>query len=168
MKKNFVLAALTVIASSKVWAGAPDEDVIKSCLQAASSRPAVTIQPVSVHEVTEEDDYKQGFDAKYMFTYAGADAGFAVGKADQALIYRGNLYRISRAVSVGNNHNIAPSGFDPRLAVWSAAKEGKRKYFCVGFNFDGPGRSGSFQHVYGGYVLDENTSKLYFAVRELQ
>ncbi|WP_322052973.1 hypothetical protein [Paraburkholderia bannensis] len=168
MKRIFVFAVLTAIAWSKVWAAGPDEDLIKSCLQATSTHPAVNVEAIPVHEDTEKDDYKQGFDAKFMFTYAGSYAGYAVGKSDQALIFHGKLYRISRAVPAGNNHNLEPSEFDPRLAVWSIAKEGKRKYFCVGFNFDGLGRSGSFQHVYGGYVLDERTGKLYFAVRELQ
>jgi hypothetical protein len=167
VKKIYAIVALTAIAWGSANAAEPDEKVITSCLQAASTHPAVRLQEIPTHEVTEEDDYKPGFDAKYMFNYAGADAGYAVGKTDQALIYRGKLYRLSRSIPIGDNHNIGPAEFDPRLAVWSTAQEGKQKYFCVGFNFDGLGRSGSFQHVYGGYILDGRAGKLYFAVRQI-
>ncbi|MBE1162210.1 hypothetical protein [Dyella acidiphila] len=100
--------------------------------------------------------------------YKGAEVGYAKGKSGRALIYSGKLYRLSKAVPVGDNHGIEPSVFTPSLAEWSIAREGQQHYFCVSFNFDGLGQSSSFQGVRGGYLLNLQTRVLYFAVRRIR
>jgi hypothetical protein len=80
----------------------------------------------------------------------------------------GKLYRLSKAIALGEVHGIKPGEFDPALAQWSIATEGAQQYFCVSFNFDGLGRSGSFQNVLGGYLLNTRTKEMYFVVRDVR
>jgi hypothetical protein len=55
------------------------------------------------------------------------------------------------------------------LAMWGYVHEGKQRLLCVNFNFDGIGRSGSFQNVHGLYLMPIRASKkkkpdLYYGV----
>ncbi|NYH21620.1 hypothetical protein [Paraburkholderia bryophila] len=166
MKSAF--AAMIMVVSSIGWAAPPSENLVKSCLQARAVAPSVTIRNINVDEVFQEDDYANGFNAGYILKYEGTDMGYAERKPDQALIYSGKLYRLSKSIPIGNNGKAKPAAFNPMLAQWSLAKEGKHQYFCVGFNFDGLGQSGSFQNVHGGYLLNLKNRDLYFAVRDIR
>jgi hypothetical protein len=166
--KRILFAATIMGAFGIARAMPPNENLVKSCLLAQSAAPSVTIQILNAEEITQEDDYADGFNATYMFKHRGADAGYAEGKAGQALIYSGKLYRLSRAVALGDNHGIKPGEFDPTLAQWSIAGRGEQQYFCVSFNFDGLGQSGSFQNVHGGYLLNTKNKNLYFFVRDIK
>jgi hypothetical protein len=146
----------------------PDANLVKSCLLAQASVPSITIRSLNAHEVSQEDDYAAGFNATYIFKYRGSDVGYAEGKADQALIYLNKIYRLSMAVPLGDNHGIKPDAFDPTLAQWSLAKQGHQEFFCVSFNFNGLGESGSFQNVYGGYLLNTKTKVMYFVARDVR
>ncbi|NHV26106.1 hypothetical protein [Burkholderia sp. D-99] len=162
-----VVAMVTAI-SCRAWAAPPHEHLIKSCLLAQSAAPSVAIQDIDAHEVSQEDDYADGFNASYLVGFEGADVGYAEGKSTQALVYSGKLYRLSAALPVGNNGGIKPVAFNPALAQWSLVTEGRQSYLCVSFNFDGLGRSGSFQNVHGGYLLNPETGNLYFVVRDVR
>ncbi|KAB0635977.1 hypothetical protein [Burkholderia latens] len=166
--KMSIFAALIMVIASIGWAAPPSESVVKSCLLAQSAASSVAIQNIDVDEVLQQDDYADGFNARYLFKYKDIDIGYADGKSDQALIYSGNIYPFSRSISVGNNGEIKPASFNPTLAQWSIAKDGRQRYVCVSFNFDGLGQSGSFQSVHGGYLLNSKTKKLYFAVRDVK
>jgi len=166
MKSSF--AAVIMVASSIERAAPPSENLVKSCLQARPVASSVTIRNINVDEAFREDDYADGFNAGYIFKYGGADMGYAEGKSDQALIYSGKLYRLSKSIPIGNNGEVKSTAFNPMLAQWSLAKDGKHQYFCVGFNFDGLGQSGSFQNVHGGYLLNLKNKDLYFVVRDVR
>jgi hypothetical protein len=166
--KKAGFAAVFTLASSIGWATPPDENLVKSCLQAQSVTPSITIRKINADEVFQEDDYADGFNASYIFKYKNADVGYAEKRSDLALIYSGKLYRLSHSTPLGNNGEIKPAAFNPTLAQWSIAKEGRHQYLCVSFNFDGLGRSGSFQHVHGGYLLNSKTKNLYFVVRDIK
>ncbi|MGI0506064.1 hypothetical protein [Burkholderia cepacia] len=166
--KKIIFATSIMIVTSIGWAAPPGESLVKSCLLARAVIPSVTIQNINVGEVLQEDDYADEFNASYLFKYEGTDVGYAEGKSEQALIYSGKLYQFSRAISIGNNNGIKPTSFNPTLAQWSIAKDGRQRYVCVSFNFDGLGQSGSFQRVHGGYLLNSKTKKLYFAVRHFK
>ncbi|MFP3569725.1 hypothetical protein [Paraburkholderia sp. SIMBA_030] len=168
MKRVAFAALMGLIVSGASCAAQPDETIVKSCLQAQAIAPSVTIQSLNTGEITQDDKYVDGFHALYMFEYRGSDVGYAESKEDQALIYLGKLYRLSKAVPFGNNRGIKHSAINPTLAQWSIARENNKKYFCVSFNFDGLGRSGDFQNVHGGYLLDTATKFLYFVVRDIR
>jgi hypothetical protein len=166
--KKISFAAMIMLVSSIGWAAPPSENLVRSCLQARSVASSITIRNISGDEVFQEDDYADGFNASYFFKYEGSDIGYAEGKSDQALIYSGKLYRLSKSISVGNNGGVKSAAFNPTLAQWSLAKDGRQQYLCVSFNFDGLGQSGSFQGVHGGYLLNSKTKNLYFVVRDIR
>jgi hypothetical protein len=168
MKRVVFAALMSLIVSGVSCAAQPDENIVKSCLQARAIVPSVTIHSLNTGEITQEDRYADGFDALYMFEYRGSDVGYAESKEDQALIYLGKLYRLSRATPLGDNRDIKSGAFNPTLAQWSIAMGKNKKYLCVSFNFDGLMRSGDFQNVHGGYLLDTATKFLYFAVRDIR
>ncbi len=166
--KKICSAVVVMAASITGWAAPPGEALVKSCLLAQSVSPSIVIRDINTHEVSQEDDYADGFNASYLVRHEGADVGYAEGKSTQALIYSGKLYRLSAAISVGNNRGIKPTAFNPALAQWSIAGDGRQRYLCVSFNFDGLGRSGSFQNVHGGYLVNAKTKDLYFVVRDVR
>lgn len=165
--KNVFLAFLIIAISRMASAHPPSELLVQSCLQYKAISPSTSVHPIDAHGIAEEDDYANGFNATYLFNYKGKDVGYAEGKNDQALIYTGELYRLSSATPLGDNHDIKPNVFNPYLALWSIGQEEGKRYLCVSFNFDGLGRSGNFQKVHGGYLLDTQSKTLYFAVRYL-
>lgn len=167
MKKSTFAVAI-MLASSIGRAAPPGENLIKSCLQAQSVASSVTIRNIDVEEASQEDRYADGFNASYVFEYEGADTGYAEKKSDQALIYFGKLYRLSKSIPIGNNDGVKSTAFNPTLAQWSLAKDGHQQYLCVSFDFDGLGQSGSFQSVRGGYLLNSKTKNLYFVVRDIK
>ncbi|WP_175965816.1 hypothetical protein [Burkholderia sp. BCC0322] len=167
MKKIGLLVAIMAV-SGIGWAAPPGDGLVKSCLMAQSVSPSIAIQGINTHEVSQEGDYADGFNASYVVKHEGADVGYAEGKSTQALIYAGKLYRLSAAIPVGNNGGIKPTAFNPALAEWSMATVGRQRYLCVSFNFDGLGRSGSYQNVRGGYLLNAKTKDLYFVVRDVR
>ncbi|MGY6153066.1 hypothetical protein [Paraburkholderia graminis] len=166
--KKFVAAAFLAAMWSLGYGAPPDENLVKSCLLAQAFAPAVAIRSLNPHEVTQEGGYAAGFNATYMFRYRGANVGYAESNTDQALIFLNRLHKVSGAIPLGDNRGIKRSAFDPTLAQWSVAKEGKQEFFCVSFNFDGLGRSGSFQNIHGGYLLNTKTKQMYFVVRDVK
>ncbi|VWD15214.1 hypothetical protein BLA39750_03503 [Burkholderia lata] len=166
--KKIGLSVAIMAVSGIGWAAPPGDGLVKSCLMAQSVSPSIAIQDINTNEVSQEGDYADGFNASYVVKHEGADVGYAEGKSTQALIYAGKLYRLSAAIPVGNNGGIKPTAFNPALAEWSMATVGRQRYLCVSFNFDGLGRSGAYQNVRGGYLLNANTKDLYFVVRDVR
>ncbi|ASL42669.1 hypothetical protein bAD24_I04210 [Burkholderia sp. AD24] len=121
MKIGF--AAVIIFASSIGWAAPPSENLVKGCLQARSVAPSVTIRKITVEEAFQEGGYANGFNAIYIFKYKYVDMGYAQGKRDQALIYSGKIYRLSKSTPIGNNVEVKSTAFNPMLAQWSLAKE---------------------------------------------
>lgn len=166
--KKIVPATAAMLMSAMGYAASPSEHVLMSCLEAEAVAPSVTIKNLNTEEVTRQEKYAEGFDALYMFEYRGSDVGYAQGEGGDAVIYLGRLGRLSKAISVGDNRGIKLGSFNPFLAEWRIVKGQNREYLCVSFSFDGLGRSGDYQNVRGGYLLDTATKYLYFAVRDIR
>jgi hypothetical protein len=164
--KKFILSTLIVVFSDIAYAFPPGEPLVKSCLLGKSVDSSIAIRSLAADQIVQENNYGNGFDAPFTFRDRGVEVGYAESKTDQALIYSRKLYRLSRSRPLRNNRTIKPGPFNPTLAQWSIAKEGAQQYFCVSFNFDGLGRSGTFQNVHGGYLLNTKTRHLYFVVRD--
>jgi hypothetical protein len=49
-----------------------------------------------------------------------------------------------------------PAAFNPYEAIWGEAQAGNKAYICATFNFDGLGKSGSFQSVRGVYLIERS------------
>jgi hypothetical protein len=57
---------------------------------------------------------------------------------------------INRAIRLSED---TPTAFNPYTAQWGEARQGKKIYYCVTFNFGGLGESGSFQNIRGVYLI---------------
>lgn len=65
-----------------------------------------------------------------------------------------NGYDIPHKSVVRLDRKQAPYEFEPYKADWGEVVVGKRRYICISFNFDGIGRSGSYQNVRGIYLIE--------------
>lgn len=169
MKKIIALLASTVLATT-TYAHGVSEALVSSCLKGKPTTRHIVTDNLDTSQVEEEDNYKDGYNAIYFFQINNKDIGYAEKNNqghDKAIIYDGNIYKLKSASSSGDNNGIAPPEFTPSLATWSILSDIHDKYLCISFNFDGIGRSGDYQNIRGGYLLDLNSRKLIYAVRNI-
>jgi hypothetical protein len=165
-KVLFTLGAALLLANAS-WAVKPSEDAINACLKLGASGQA-TYDKLDISEFQSEDNFKRGYQAT-LFSDKGQRIGYAEksGK-DDALIWGRWLLPLVSAKAF-NDQKDEPSEFTPMLAMWGYVHDGKQRLLCVNFNFDGIGRSGSFQKVHGLYLMPIRASKktkpdLYYGV----
>jgi hypothetical protein len=168
--KRALLALGASLLLAEAWAVKPSEDAIDACLKLNASGRA-TYSKIDTSAFQSEDKYKGGYQAT-LFSDKGQRIGYAEksGK-DDALIWGRWLVPLASALPL-NDKADDPSEFTPMLAMWGHVKDGEQRLLCINFNFDGIGRSGSFQSVHGLYLMPIQTSKktkpdLYFGVRTL-
>jgi len=91
--------------------------------------------------------------------------------ASRARLVWGQSVTPLKNATVLDKQASAPSDFSPLLAEWALIRQDDQRFVCVNFNFDGLGRSGSFQKVRGLYLLSipiKSSKKpaLFYFVRE--
>jgi hypothetical protein len=145
-------AVLCVTVAQCAAAAPPSRAVIYSCLSAHAIAKSISVKAIPTTSVATEDNYSQGYNATYLLQQPGNDIGYAERNGDTALIYGGRIYSIRSARPLLTTQT-PPHTFQAPLADWIFVSEAKRRYFCVSFNFDGLGQSGSYQNVRGGYLL---------------
>lgn len=155
MKK---LPIVWLLLTSSVVAAEPSKEAIFSCLLGRSISPQTSLVEFAGNEILTQDNYQPGYEASYYFQVEGIDIGFAQNGKKVALIYDGSLYSLKNARLVLGT-KVKPSSFAPDLADWSQVRDRSGEYLCVSFNFEGLGRSGSFQYVRGGYLLSLSNEK---------
>ncbi|NHR07376.1 hypothetical protein HA052_19485 [Chromobacterium haemolyticum] len=145
------LSVLFALAPTVAFA-LPSGAVVKSCL-ASQAQSGVTVTEIPFQEINEEDDYRPGYTAEYVL-FNGAKVGAATSNKGAAILYREKLYPVAKAVVLAGAKAALPEEIHVELASWAWLKEGRRQYLCVSDNFDGIGRSGSFQKIRYGYLLE--------------
>jgi hypothetical protein len=146
---------IIIVLSIPAYAKNASEAIIQSCLKNKPKSSSIILKNLNTSQVAEEDDYKNGYNAPYLFEYKKREIGYAEkNNNEKAIIHDGNIYNLKSALAIGNNKDVTPSEFTPSLAAWSILLSNQGKYLCVSFNFDGIGQSGSYQNVRGGYLLD--------------
>ncbi|MBS0369475.1 MAG: hypothetical protein JSS57_09775 [Proteobacteria bacterium] len=161
------LVCSLVAVSSSIALAAPSANVVDSCIQ-AQAQGNVKATEVPTREILQEDGYKPGYTAEYV-EFDGEDVGFALSKKGGALLLNGKLWPTKRAVILPGAENVAKLQVRIELANWLMLDEGNNKYLCVVDNFDGLGRSGSFQKYRYAYILKINNKKgLFFAVGKVR
>lgn len=139
------LVSLTALA-------APSEDIVKSCLSSTAGG-GVSRTAIETGSIYLEDDYQPGYRAEYLL-YGGMEIGSAKSRRGDALLYRGRLYPLRRAVKLPQTRSRERPAIQVALADWSLIRENGKQYLCVSDQFDGIGRSGSFQKARYGYLLE--------------
>jgi hypothetical protein len=133
----------------------PSSAIVETCLHAVSASSAVQYTPIEVgaFEVTDDEDLGK---ITTTFRHGKDTIGTWELKKTQkfGLIFNGRETQLDRVIRL-NKQNV-PAEFNPYEAIWGIARDSKRSYICATFNFDGLGKSGSFQNVRGLYLIERN------------
>jgi hypothetical protein len=121
-------------------------------LDEAASRD-VHMSKLATNMISEQENYSDGYDATYYFLNGQTEIGYGEKPGKGALIYSGKVYPLDNAKVISKGRTER-SEFSPAMASWNKVNDASGSYLCVNFNFDGIGRSGSFQNFKGGYLLD--------------
>jgi hypothetical protein len=143
---------IAMVAASNTQAALPSRAVIYSCLSARPVATSVKWQAFTTTEINSQDDYKDGFDAKYYIISEGVEIGYAEKGDNKAIVYAGRLYPISQAYRLPG-FNVRPTELNPYSAEWGMVKDKSGEFLCVSFPFGNLGRSGSFQKNRSAYLL---------------
>jgi len=170
MKRHICFLSLLLLPLSSL-AKLPPNPVVESCLAFESVSPRVTLVEFSGPEMIS-DDAMRGY-STFAYEYGGKRVGYASStKKSTDLVIIGNKSSpISKAKSIDG---ARPEKLEPAKADFGIVRYGSRNYLCVSSNFDGIGRSGSFQNVRMGYILPIGKSagkglpELYFSVRDIR
>lgn len=148
---KIAILAVAALAAPAI-AGQPSQEVTKSCLSAQSIDARAKYRAIAVHEISEAEDEDT---KRTEITIRDGKDEFGIWQSSSkdsfGLVYNGKEIPLS---SVERLSSEQASQFNPYLAKWGVITEGAKSYLCITFNFDGLGRSGSFQSVRGAYVID--------------
>ncbi len=150
-------------------AAQPPEAIIDACLNQKNgilSRYA----PITTNKQNVEED-ADGMYIETTFLSRGRKIGYIARKDGDGLIW-GKVTIPLISAKPFNAPPDEPSEFTPVLADWSYIQGTNQRYLCINFNFDGIGRSGSFQNVHGLYLMQiprkpKQKPELYFGVRKI-
>lgn len=163
-----LIAALSAtVMTANAHAAKPSAEVVSACLQGASRGHAIWTG-IATNEVGSDDEFRGGYKAT-LFTANGRDVGYAEKDGRDGLIWGRAIVPLRQAAPLDQPPET-PSTFTPMLADWSTIKQGSQRFLCVNFNFDGLGRSGSFQKVHGLYLMSipqrgKSKPALFYGVR---
>jgi hypothetical protein len=157
----------TVIGCSPCLASAaPSKQVVDSCLKTEAVRGAfyTRISPATF-TVDEDDSHK-----RTSITVAHQRHRLGIWESteseDFGLVFNTSIIPLAKIIRIGSD---APAAFTPYSVQWGEARDGKKSYLCITFNFPGLGESGSFQNIRGLYVIDVNKSpKFYYTVGDIR
>jgi hypothetical protein len=149
----------------------PPNPVVESCLAFSPASSRVTLDEFSGPEMIS-DDATRGY-STFAYKYEGERVGYSSStKKSTDLIFLGNKSSpISKAKSIDG---VRPEKLEPAKADFGIVRYSSNDYLCVSSNFDGIGRSGSFQNVRMAYILPiwkglgKTPSELYFSVRDIR
>jgi len=148
------------------------ESVMRTCMLLENAGPDVDFAEIE-GTGTISDDEIHGYS---LFSYVrhGVTFGYATAnKGSRDLIVVGDRKTpISQAKMLGKDR---PQRIDSSKAVYSILTKGHHRYFCIASNFDGLGRSGSFQNVRQAYIaplkIIHNSFRMddvYYGVRDIR
>lgn len=145
---GLVLTALCTLTSAR-----PSMAVVETCLHAASTSPEIHYIPINAgaFEIVEDIETK----TTATILHVGKDSVGTWERTRPAtfgLVFNGIETPLAQITRLGKSN--APTEFSPYEAIWGLAQDGKTSYICATFNFDGLGKSGSFQNVRGVYLIE--------------
>ena len=151
MKTLFAGLMLGTLAAHA--AARPSPAVVDTCLRTGSTSPKVDYIPIAADAFQVTEDEEAG-ETDIALPYGRDTVGTWQVKTPQAfgLLFNGKKTPLARVVRL--DRDKAPVAFNPYEAIWGEAREGRNSYICATFNFDGLGKSGSFQNVRGLYLID--------------
>lgn len=148
-----LLTALCICASA-----APGADVVDACISTESHSTKVhyTEIDVTTFDVIEDQEAKK---TSTLIRHGKDRFGtWESGNSEVfGLVFNGTETPLTRVIRI-DKRNV-PSEFSPYEAIWGVVQDGKTSYICATFNFDGIGKSGSFQNIRGLYLIERNKQR---------
>ena len=162
---KILLAGLALGAFYTLACARPSAAVIESCLHTTSKSPRVRYTPIATNTFQVIEDEDAGKIQTVLRTGSDTVGTWEAKKpAAFGLVFNGRETRLENVIRLDKNE--APAEFSPYEAMWGVAREGGKSYICATFNFDGLGKSGSFQNVRGLYLIEQGkrTKTPFYAV----
>lgn len=150
---KLLLAALCLAVLAEQAGAKPSANVVDACLRTVSESPNVRYTPIpaAAFHVTEDEEAGK---TDTTLRHGPDKVGTWEIKKPRAfgLIFNGRETPLERVTRL--DKRIVPEAFNPYEAIWGEAREGSKSYICATFNFDGLGKSGSFQNMRGLYLIE--------------
>lgn len=147
---GLLLGILTAQASAR-----PSPAVVDACLRTESASPKVRYTSITADafQVTEDEEAGK---TNITLQHGPDTVGTWEIKKPQAfgLVFNGKEMPLARVTRLDKRK--LPAVFNPYEAIWGEAREGSKSYICATFNFDGLGKSGSFQNMRGLYLIERH------------
>ncbi|WP_454742661.1 hypothetical protein [Cupriavidus necator] len=165
------LALIAGIALAPFALAEVPSPVFDSCILAEGYK-AATYQEFT-GEASLSDDEIPGYSV-LSYQHKGIIYGYASSAKRQPDLLLVGPQRVS-ILSARRMGKEEPEKIDPTQAVYGIVRYKARAYYCVASNFEGLGRSGSFQNIRAAYIAPLTSSSkapkmsgLYYSVRDIR
>ena len=149
-----ILLAGLLLSTLAAQAGAtPSSAIVDTCLRPQSTSPKVHYTSITVDTFNLIEDDEAG-KTEITLQYGADTIGIWDIKKPKAfgLIFNGKETPLASIIAL--DKRTPPTSFNPYEAMWGEVHQGNKSYICATFNFDGLGKSGSFQSVRGLYLIE--------------
>lgn len=152
---KILIAGLLIATFSAQTNAVPSAAIVDACLKTESTSPDINYSPIkaAAFEVIEDETERTTTTLVHYETDSVGTWERAM-PATFGLVFNGKKTPLARVVRLDKKK--APETFSPYEAIWGLAKDAKGSYICATFNFDGLGKSGSFQNVRGLYLIERS------------
>lgn len=152
---KILIAGLLIAMYAAQTSAAPGAATVDTCLKTESTSPDITYSPIEAASFEVIEDKTIGTETT-LLRYGADSVGIweRAMPATFGLVFNGRKTPLARVVRLDKKK--APETFSPYEAIWGLAKDAKGSYICATFNFDGLGKSGSFQNVRGLYMIERS------------
>lgn len=147
---NWPVCLIALLCSSYA-AASPSKTAVDTCLRTADIHPKVRYESWRFNKINQFDNEERKRNELTM-RFRRQSVGVWTGEQQRwGIIFNGQSVPSQKIIRLAKKSK--PYEFDPRLSMLGEIRDGKNKYVCVTFNFDGIGRSGSYQNVRGAYLI---------------
>lgn len=150
---KILIAGLLIATFSAQTSAAPGAAIVDTCLRTESTSLDIIYSPIKAASFEVIEDKPIGTTTTLLRYETDS-----VGTWERAmpptfgLVFNGRKTPLARVVRLDKKKALET--FNPYEAIWGLARDDKGSYICATFNFDGLGKSGSFQNVRGLYLIE--------------
>lgn len=165
MKALYLATAIACSASGLATSAVPQQ-VINSCMKTESTQHVSYVDLAPEDFSVDEDDSQN----RTVTTMLHGRHRFGIWESTRSDAF-GMIHNKARISSekIKKLGSEVPAPFTPFTAQWGEARYRGHKYFCITFNFEGLGESGSFQNVRGLYAVDmSQPDKFYYTAGDIR
>ena len=158
-------AVLALAAFSSQAIAKPSTAVVDACVRTESTARHVRYTPIETGAFHVTEDGEAGKTDTTLRHGKDTIGTWEVQKPPAfGLLFNGKETSLAHVIRLDRSQ--APVPFSPYLAMWGIVRDGQTSYVCITFNFDGLGRSGTFQNVRGLYLIERKTTSrnIFYAI----